>query len=463
MRCVKLSDNTVYAVKIYKRQNHNVNEVEVLLKAAAKRLRGVLRLFEVLTDSKWTYLIMEEEIDGVDLIEYFSTNSHKRKMVSTAFNALWDIVKRVHALKYAHGRICFKNVCYLKKSSEFRLIGFSNAKPIKREHDKHIDYWSLGVCIYTVLCGHSPFDVTNRNVTAMTHQIQNDEFDQESVQWHALHKDSKRFIRRLISSPKPTFSKDELKKIDKLVPVVNFTIEQIEQNENIVAIRAAKFETKPTIKTEEIPATVNGQEIIANGNDGPIESHESQSEHIGVNGHVAKTAGKRRHNEADFGNKPNINQVKKRKQDPVESLSTLQFDERTMDRPLRKREHINYAHTLKLKLRNDEATVKVKSVPSKEAEEKRIEDERISHVLSVATTAPTNATNKTTIQPTRGRPKKGQPNVSKAGKEKRTPQILEPTTQPIVEIDEALRWRFYLPIPRPSIATNYCFERYNYK
>lgn len=483
MKCVKLSDNTSYAVKIYRRQYHNVNEIDVLRKATAKRVPGVLHLFEVLTDSKWTYLIMELMINSVNLLKYFSTL--KRLTVFDAFNALWNIVKSVHSLKYAHGRICFKNFCYLKSSRDFRLIGFSNAKPIKNAQDKQIDYWAFGVCIYNVVCGHAPFDLKTGNVTAMTSQIQSNDFDQDSEQWTALNKDIKCFIDQLLCSSKPTCSKADLKNINwAVVDVVTCSTELLDENENIIAIRAAKMEHKPAIETESIPVC-NGKDIVTNGN-GAIELHadvkivdasvnhpefhESQR-----NGHVEETASKRPHEKIDD---PKEN--KKRKQEPVESVPMMDIGQIKTERPKRTKRPVNYKHVVNPKptrgKANDEAV--------------KIKDEKITP--SLHTTAPKNPISRKTARTgeTRGRPRKAQLDVPTPVKEKRTPKTLQkgkhsvppkqlaaqPTvessnvarTGPIlvdqsVQTERPLQWFFNIRLNRPAIATYYCFERHDYK
>lgn len=503
MKCVKLSDNTSYAVKIYRRQYHNVNEIDVLRKATAKPLPGVLHLFEVLTDSKWTYLIMELMIDGVNLLKYFSTTPLKRLTVFNAFNALWDIVKSVHSLKYAHGRICFKNLCYLKNSkdqkSSFRLIGFSNAKPIKSTQDKQIDYWSLGVCIYHVLCGHAPFDLKTGNVTAMTSQIESNDFDQDSEQWTALNKEIKCFIDQLLCSSKPKFSIADLKKINfNSIEVVTCSSELIDENENIIAIRAAKMEHQPKIETESIHVC-NGKEIVTNGN-GAIELHadvkivdasvnhpeypESQR-----NGHVEKTASKRPHEKTDDQQKLE-NKYKKRKQEPVESVPMMDIDQIKKERPQRTKRPVNYKHVVNNKLRTGKANDNIKSYPD---EAVQIKDEKITPPLN--TTTPKNPISKKTARSgeTRGRPRKAQLDVPPPVKEKRTPKTLQKgkhsvppkqlasqpevqyessnvaRTGPImvnqsVQTDRTVQCQLFFGIRlnRPATATNYCFERHDY-
>lgn len=91
MKCIKKSDNTVYAVKILRRQTGTNHEIEILQRATAGQRPGVLHLVEVLTDSNWTYLVTEW-IDGVNLLEYFRKIALNGRIVYKAFDALWTSV-----------------------------------------------------------------------------------------------------------------------------------------------------------------------------------------------------------------------------------------------------------------------------------------------------------------------------------------------------------------------------------
>lgn len=257
MKCFNPSDNNYYAVKIYKRTDQNDNEIDVLQRAAAKYVSGVVDLVEVLTDSKWTYLVMEL-IDGINLMEYLSTVSLNGATLFSVVESILEIVKSIHTkLQYTHGRICFKNIYYVRHAKELRLIGFGNAKPINGRQDIQNDYWAIGVLIYTILCGHSPFRSSDP-----VRQVENNQFDVKSKEWSTLPKNTTNYIQQLLCNSKSIGSPSAL----TLVKSFSFKgrKELLEDNKKIVEIRACKVETKPVIKTE-MTHELNGNERITNG------------------------------------------------------------------------------------------------------------------------------------------------------------------------------------------------------
>lgn len=287
MQCSNLTDNISYAVKVYKRQEQCDNQIDILERCATKKTKGIVKLIEVITDSKWTYIIMEL-IDGVNLLEHFNTVTLTGKIAYNTFTALWKIVNQLHSLNYAHGRICFKNIKFIRHLSELRLIGFGCAQPIKDNFDGHIDFWSIIVCLYTLLCGHSPFNVLQSNApTKMVEMVRENGFNQQSENWITLRETTKTQIRKLFSN---LFSTPNLKFILKetfQTPINN--VEQlIDENENIVTIRATnRTAISPTrnIDEEEIlkntsidgvlTTICNGVEKLKNGDDS-MDSVESK-------------------------------------------------------------------------------------------------------------------------------------------------------------------------------------------
>ncbi|XP_037042136.1 ribosomal protein S6 kinase alpha-5-like [Bradysia coprophila] len=245
MKCYNSSDDNYYAVKIYKRMGQNENEIDFLQKAA--HVSGVVQMVELLTDSKCTYLVMEL-IDGVNLLECFSTTISYAGLFCEAIDKILEILENVHEIKYTHRRICFKNIYFLKQSREFRFIGFGNTKPITGAQDKQIDYWSMGVCLYTLLCGHSPFNSSIIDVAAKL--IENNKFDENSKQWSALHRDVKGYILQLLRSSTSTYSSGALKNVKDISFVVHCSKELLDENKNVVEIRARKLETKTVIETQ---------------------------------------------------------------------------------------------------------------------------------------------------------------------------------------------------------------------
>lgn len=357
-----------------------------------------------------------ELIDGVNLLEFFSNEKLNGQLVFQTFNALWNIVRRVHSLKYVHGRICFKNFYYLNSSSEFRLVGFKNVRPIKKPRDERIDYWSFGVCIYTVLCGHSPFSLQERNANTV---IENDDFDQLSEQWSDLNMDIKSFINQLLCNSIPTCSSGELKKIvNASVRGVQYSEAQIEENEQIVAIRAAKLQNHQAIETKSTSGQ-NGLIKVTNGNSAAVETHdvvkslatkmekiseftESHSNSNEINGHVETAPLKRRRKKKAAEDEPIENGYNKRRKEDSDALIPAKIlgpeEIKVERRSSRKKAVVNYAQKQNPRSRIGKAAAKLAS--ENQVQLHKIKVERKSPKISTQDTKPRQ----------RGRPRKLQPN-----------------------------------------------------
>lgn len=280
VECINISNNSHFAVKIYKRHSECNNQIEILKKATAKRLPGVPHLVEVLTDSMWLYVVMEL-IDGVNLLDYLHKTELTGKTVFNAFNALWKIVTGIHSLKFVHGRLCFKNIYVLNNLSDYRLIGFSNAKPIVDINDKEIDYWAIGVCLYTVLCGQSPFDISNLKEAKIS--IIGNNFNQKCHQWTTLNKATRDVIYQLICGSRPTRNRNSpnLKSIIKqsLQHSINNSIELINENVQIISIRAGNVHDTE-LTSDSIEQSDGNEQIISIREENVHESSVNETQRM---------------------------------------------------------------------------------------------------------------------------------------------------------------------------------------
>ncbi|KAJ6643386.1 Ribosomal protein S6 kinase alpha-5 [Pseudolycoriella hygida] len=260
MQCFRLSDNASYAVKLYNKDKNCDDELNFLRKAALQKTSHIVRLIEVIRDSKYTYLIMEL-LDGIDILQYFSENSFQPEYVYNAFNALKKSVKSVHALGYTHGRICFQNFYFDRNSLDFRLIGLNNVKPVSNEQDKLIDFWSFGVCVYTVMCGHSPFDLLDND---LSQKIRENDFDTSSKQWCSLDKKLKSFIDQLICISKPTCTATGLKTVTRTkIEAITYSKKLVTQNEEIIALGVAvKLLHVKNDKKDDMNGMANGYHLV---------------------------------------------------------------------------------------------------------------------------------------------------------------------------------------------------------
>lgn len=143
---------------------------------------NIVKLFEVFEDEGQYYLVMEL-MTGGDLF-----GKLKQKKVFTEAEAsnlirpIIDAINYLHSLNIIHRDIKLENLLYstddpssrMIKVSDFGLARFISLETLasttcgtpgyvapeilyQTKYGKECDYWSIGVVLYTMLCGYMPF------------------------------------------------------------------------------------------------------------------------------------------------------------------------------------------------------------------------------------------------------------------------------------------------------------------
>ncbi|KAL3284975.1 hypothetical protein HHI36_019104 [Cryptolaemus montrouzieri] len=68
-------------------------------------------------------------------------------------------------------------------------------------YDENCDLWSLGVILYTMLCGRAPFHARSRdeNVSSIMERIKGGDFSFESPAWNGVSQDAKSVVKGLLT------------------------------------------------------------------------------------------------------------------------------------------------------------------------------------------------------------------------------------------------------------------------
>lgn len=216
-RCIRKSTNKEYAVKIVSRKIDCTQEINLL--RACQGHPNIVTLHEVYHDEAHTYLVFEL-LKGGELLGRI-----RRKSKFTECEASLILRKLVSAVSFMHSRgvvhrdLKPENLLFTSDddNADIKIVdfGFARLKQEKEQlhtpcftlhyaapevlngdpegYDENCDLWSLGVILYTMLCGRAPFHARSRDdsAAAVMARIKGGEFSFDSPAWHEVSTEAK--------------------------------------------------------------------------------------------------------------------------------------------------------------------------------------------------------------------------------------------------------------------------------
>lgn len=209
------------------RSTHSVDcEIEAL-----KKCRGhpnIVSFVEVIKDEAFTYIVMEW-LAGVELFEYAVDNVLEETEVRRIFVKLLNAVEFMHSKRIIHrdlklenikfadanarasnikvldfGFACRKSEAYRKRDNPSYSIEYAAPEiMLNKKFDEGCDLWSLGVILFTMLCGHMPFmapDGKDNTSSAILKRAEKGAYYTESERYRRLSPNAKSLISRLLTA-----------------------------------------------------------------------------------------------------------------------------------------------------------------------------------------------------------------------------------------------------------------------
>ncbi|XP_056623296.1 ribosomal protein S6 kinase alpha-1 isoform X1 [Triplophysa dalaica] len=181
-RCIHKATNTEYAVKVIEKTSTDPSEeIEILLRYGQHP--NIITLKDVYDNGKQVYLVTELMRGGELLDRILKQKFFSEREASAVLHTITKTVEYLHAQGVVHRDLKPSNILYVDESGNpesLRICDFGFAKQLRADngllmtpcytanfvapevlkrqgYDEGCDIWSLGVLLYTMLAGFTPF------------------------------------------------------------------------------------------------------------------------------------------------------------------------------------------------------------------------------------------------------------------------------------------------------------------
>lgn len=222
-KILRKSDGKIFACKIIDKSKRECSE-EVEILSRFGNHPNIVKLHQVIQDTSHTYLIMEYLRGGELLDMILSQKCFTEREASAVLEVISYTVKHLHDNGVVHRDLKPSNIMYADSHDprSIKICDFGFAKQIRAEngllmtpcytaswvapevlleqgYDKACDVWSLGVLLYTMLAGYTPFGTASDNSPKkILQQIGSGVVDMSSGNWRNISFQAKDLVQKML-------------------------------------------------------------------------------------------------------------------------------------------------------------------------------------------------------------------------------------------------------------------------
>ncbi|XP_029427788.1 ribosomal protein S6 kinase alpha-1 isoform X2 [Rhinatrema bivittatum] len=223
-RCIHKTTNMDYAVKIIDKSKRDPSEeIEILLRYGQHP--NIITLKDVYDDGKYVYLVTELMRGGELLDKILRQKCFSEREASAVLYTICRTVDYLHAQGVVHRDLKPSNILYVDESGNpesIRICDFGFAKQLRAEngllmtpcytanfvapevlkrqgYDEGCDIWSLGILLYTMLAGYTPFaNGPDDTPEEILNRIGGGKFTLKGGNWNTISESAKDLVCRML-------------------------------------------------------------------------------------------------------------------------------------------------------------------------------------------------------------------------------------------------------------------------
>jgi len=181
---------------------------------------NIVKLFEVYDDKNCFYMVLELMTGGELFDRVVDQDFYSEKEACEVFKPMVDSVNYCHQVGVAHRDLKPENILYSTpdKDAIIKISDFGLAKVVNQEnfmitacgtpsymapevltgkgYNFGVDFWSIGVILYVLLCGYPPF--YEENNSKLLEKIKAGDIEFPSPEWDQVSDSAKDLILNLL-------------------------------------------------------------------------------------------------------------------------------------------------------------------------------------------------------------------------------------------------------------------------